>query len=252
MAFASHFQSQKVENPSDKEPSVMVLQNKKSVPKLGSPSVAPLRIQEPNIQSYKSEHPCLNPTAQQLRKWIESLSAHSEQYKYGIKSVQSIRKVAYFGEVPYAYAHHYYREQKPPGWLEQLQECVQEQLRTTFNSVLCNVYPNERASMGFHADDEKQLGADPLIASVSLGAPRTFVVRSKWDKDHQWEYLLEQGLIVLMGSAVQRDFEHALKKSNKKQLQKSMHPWGNATPEELLGVRLNITFRKVLYPISPY
>ena len=98
-----------------------------------------------------------------------------------------------------------------------------------FNSVLLNLYRDGRDGMGWHSDDEPELGSDPVIASVSLGAPRRFCLRHRRRKDRRLDVSLGHGSLLLMAGATQ-------------------HHWVHAVPKTALpvGPRVNLTFRQIL------
>lgn len=110
-----------------------------------------------------------------------------------------------------------------------LRERLQQDCRSRFNSVLLNRYRDGRDSMGWHSDDEPELGERPVIASLSLGAPRRFLLRRRDDHSHKREFLLGHGDLLVMAGDSQRDWQHALPKT--------------ARP---LGERINLTFRQVV------
>ena len=98
-----------------------------------------------------------------------------------------------------------------------------------FNSVLLNLYRDGRDSMGWHADDEPELGAAPVIASLSLGATRRFRLRPRAGRPHAPFGLdLPSGSLLLMRGPTQQHWQHALPKTTRP-----------------LGPRLNLTFRWV-------
>jgi alkylated DNA repair dioxygenase AlkB len=97
-----------------------------------------------------------------------------------------------------------------------------------FNSVLANRYASGADSMGWHADDEPELGPRPVIASLSLGATRRFVLRHR-DGGDKRELPLSHGSLLLMEGDTQANWQHALPK---------MAGAG--------GVRINLTFRQVI------
>ena len=82
-----------------------------------------------------------------------------------------------------------------------------------FNSVLLNRYRNGKDSMGWHSDDEPELGTAPVIASLNLGATRRFVMRLKRDHAAKVEWPLVHGDLLVMRGGCQRDAQHALPKS---------------------------------------
>jgi len=100
-----------------------------------------------------------------------------------------------------------------------------------FNSVLLNRYRDGDDGMGWHSDNEPELGPAPVIASVSLGAPRRFLLRRRDDHAKKAEVLLDHGDLLMMGGQTQRHYQHSLPKS--------------ARP---LAERLNLTFRWINAP----
>jgi alkylated DNA repair dioxygenase AlkB len=97
-----------------------------------------------------------------------------------------------------------------------------------FNAVLLNRYRDGRDGMGWHADDEPELGANPVIASVSLGATRRFCLRHRRRRELRVDLLLEHGSLLLMAGAMQHHWVHALPKT-----------------AAAVGERINLTFRRV-------
>jgi alkylated DNA repair dioxygenase AlkB len=113
--------------------------------------------------------------------------------------------------------------------LERVRRRVQELTGLEFNAVLLNLYRDGRDGMGWHADDEAELGPDPVIASVSLGAARRFCLRHRRHKGLRTEVRLPHGSLLLMSGATQRNWVHAVPKT--------------ALP---VGERINLTFRRVV------
>ncbi|HZH44638.1 MAG TPA: alpha-ketoglutarate-dependent dioxygenase AlkB [Lysobacter sp.] len=119
----------------------------------------------------------------------------------------------------------------PRPWLPELAALrarLQAELAVPFNSVLANLYRDGKDAMGWHSDDEPELGPAPVIASVSLGAPRRFLLRHRRDPTRRRALLLEPGSLLVMAGASQRDWKHALPRT--------------ARP---VGARINLTFRNV-------
>ena len=121
---------------------------------------------------------------------------------------------------------------EPCPWLPALAE-LRQRLETAtgtpYNSVLLNLYRTGRDSMGWHADDEPELGSAPAIASLSLGAVRRFRLRPRAGLVHAPFGLdLPHGSLLLMRGPTQQHWQHALPKT--------------ARP---VGPRLNLTFRWV-------
>lgn len=106
----------------------------------------------------------------------------------------------------------------PHPWADVLlpiRERLQEELGTRFNSVLLNRYRSGTDSMGWHSDDEPELGPQPVIASLSLGAPRRFLLRRRDQHAAKAEFLLADGDLLVMASSTQAHYQHALPKSSR-------------------------------------
>jgi alkylated DNA repair dioxygenase AlkB len=100
---------------------------------------------------------------------------------------------------------------------------------TSFNSVLLNHYRDGADSMGWHADDEPELGPNPVIGSVSFGQSRILQMRHKTDKSLRQGIPLANGSFLLMQGPVQHHWLH--------QVAKSRRP---------MGARINLTYRFIL------
>lgn len=94
-----------------------------------------------------------------------------------------------------------------------------------FNSVLANLYRDGRDSNGWHADNEKELGQNPLIASLSLGAERRFDLRHNLTGE-KISMPLTSGSLLVMGGELQHFWKHQVAKSTR-----------------ALAPRINLTFR---------
>lgn len=116
-----------------------------------------------------------------------------------------------------------------PDLVAQLRADVEAATGARFNSVLMNLYRDGADSMGWHADAEKALGPDPLIASVSLGAHRRFLLRHRKRTESPVELELGGGSLVLIGGATQHHWRHAVPKTRRP-----------------VGPRINLTFRRIL------
>jgi alkylated DNA repair dioxygenase AlkB len=116
-------------------------------------------------------------------------------------------------------------------WTEELnavRQRVEEAAGAPFNSVLLNRYRDGRDSMGFHADDEPELGTNPIVPSLSFGATRRFLLRHN-KTGERIEYHLTHGSLLLMAGTLQHFWKHALPKT--------------AQP---VGERINLTFRNII------
>ena len=97
-----------------------------------------------------------------------------------------------------------------------------------FTSVLLNLYNNGNDKMGWHADDEKELGANPTIASVSLGETRRFDIKHKQNKDLHFKFELTSGSLLIMRGALQHHWLHQIPAQKK-----------------VKNTRINLTFRTI-------
>ena len=102
----------------------------------------------------------------------------------------------------------------PTPLLEQLRRSVEEVTGQRYNSVLLNLYRDGRDSMGMHSDDEPELGPAPVIASLSFGAARTFLLRHKTRKIGQ-KIELGDGSLLLMRGRTQHNWLHGINKTVK-------------------------------------
>ncbi|MEQ1485382.1 alpha-ketoglutarate-dependent dioxygenase AlkB [Methyloglobulus sp.] len=146
------------------------------------------------------------------------------------KWVKVPRLMCWYGDTD---AHYEYSgvNHKPLPWTPELQnirEKVEQQCQCTFNSVLANLYRDGKDSMGCHADDEKELGINPTIASLSLGDERLFRIHHKKTKQ-TFNINLQHGDLLVMGGTCQRHWLHSVPKT-----------------KALKTPRINLTFRKIL------
>ena len=99
--------------------------------------------------------------------------------------------------------------------------------KTTWNSLLLNLYRDGRDSIGFHADDEPELGTNPIIGSISLGAERRFILQHAASGE-KLEFQLPHGSLLVMGGASQHHWRHGVPKTKRP-----------------VGPRINLTFRQI-------
>ena len=121
----------------------------------------------------------------------------------------------------------------PEPWHEAV-ESIRQRIRVLtgaeFNSVLLNYYRDGKDSVAWHADDESELGSNPIIASVSLGAVRDFELKHKLTKGAaRYRLPLQNGSLLLMGNTLQNRWLHQIPKTN-----------SESSP------RINLTFRQIL------
>jgi alkylated DNA repair dioxygenase AlkB len=147
------------------------------------------------------------------------------------KEVLQPRLTAWYGDEGKKYAYSGIT-MKPLPWtniLLQIKEKVEHITTHKFNSVLLNFYRNGQDSMGWHRDNEKELGTNPVIVSVSFGAIRKFQFRHYKDQKNIISLELEHGSLLLMSGSTQSNWQHRLPKSS-----------------IMNGPRINLTFRTII------
>ncbi len=103
---------------------------------------------------------------------------------------------------------------------------IEEECNEYFTTVLLNLYRNGKDSNGWHADNEKELGRNPVIASVSFGAERSFHLQHNSISDAKLKITLENGSLLLMKGETQHFWKHQIPKTSKE-----------------VNPRINLTFR---------
>ncbi len=129
-------------------------------------------------------------------------------------------------ELPYSYSNITMRPHRFTEELLWLKNKIEDIADCEFTTCLLNLYRDGRDSNGWHADNEKELGKNPIIASVSLGAERFFHLKHNTDLELKTKILLEHGSLLLMQGKTQHFWKH--------QIPKTVKP----IPE-----RINLTFR---------
>lgn len=149
---------------------------------------------------------------------------------YGKKVLQP-RLTAWYGDPERTYVYSGLRNTPLP-WTDLLRELkrrIEDCTDQEFNSVLLNYYRDNNDSMGFHSDDERELGPDPTIASLSLGDERTFLFKHKSQSDvGTISVPLPSGSVLLMKGGTQRNYKHAINRESRP-----------------CGPRINLTFRRI-------
>jgi len=172
-----------------------------------------------------------SPESDQLFATLETGLAWQEEaiFIYG-KWVKVPRLMCWYGD-PGAYYQYSGVNHQPRPWTKELQSVrakIEQQCQCIFNSVLANLYRDGRDSMGCHADDEKELGPNPVIASLSLGDERLFKLHHKKRKQ-TLDITLGHGDLLVMAGTLQHHWVHSVPKTKKIK-----------TP------RINLTFRRIL------
>lgn len=165
--------------------------------------------------------------------WRELDWSQREITLFGRRVMQP-RLVAWYGDAGAVYRYSGL-EWTPLPWhplLSDLKARLETAGRCRFNAVLANAYRDGRDSMGWHSDDEKELGDEPVIASLSLGATRRFLLRPRrrntGDPGGTIALALDHGSLLLMRGQSQQRFQHALPRTRRP-----------------AGLRINLTYRLV-------
>ena len=151
------------------------------------------------------------------------------------REVEAPRLSCWIGDpgAMYRYSGARFTPEPWPAVLVPVRDALSEAAGVRFNSVLANLYRDGRDAMGWHSDDERELGPEPVIASLSLGATRRFVLKAcAPDADGRVArhvLALPHGSVLVMRGDTQTRFRHALPRT--------------ARP---VGPRINLTFRKIL------
>ena len=112
--------------------------------------------------------------------------------------------------------------------LTMIRKKIYEEFKIDFNSVLVNYYRDGKDSMGWHSDDEKELGLNPTIASISFGSERDLVFKNKISKE-TLSIPQTHGCLILIDGKTQKNWQHSIKKTRK-----------------VIGPRINLTFRNII------
>ena len=118
---------------------------------------------------------------------------------------------------------------KPHSWsplIMFIKNEIEEYCQENFTTVLLNLYRDGRDSNGWHADNEKELGRNPIIASVSFGAERAFHLQHNTIENAKQKVILENGSLLVMKGETQHFWKHQITKTAKP-----------------IGSRINLTFR---------
>lgn len=162
-----------------------------------------------------------------LDEFIDRIQWKSETIQLFGKSILQPRLTAYYGEdKSYTYSGRKMEALPFTEALKTVKKRVENYSNISFTNVLLNYYRNENDSMGWHRDNEKTLGEDPIIASVSFGSTRLFKFQHTLDKSLKKDIFLHNGSLLLMRGKTQTFWKHCLPKQRKS-----------------IGPRINLTFR---------
>ena len=146
------------------------------------------------------------------------------------REVASPRLSCWIGDpgAAYRYSGTRFEPHRWPDALGPLRRRLADELGVAFNSALANRYRDGRDAMGWHSDDERELGPQPVIASLSLGATRRFLLKHRRQPDCRLAVPLPHGSLLVMSGDTQRQYRHALPRTVKP-----------------MGERINLTFRRI-------
>jgi alkylated DNA repair dioxygenase AlkB len=166
-----------------------------------------------------------------LAQLVDEIAWEQHRVRLFGRELPAPRLSCWIGDAGASYTYSRVRFEPRP-WtpaLALLRERVSAHCGERFNSVLANLYRGGRDAMGWHSDDEPELGPRPLIASVSLGAQRRFRLRDRRERRRSVGIDLPHGSLLVMAGETQRYYQHALPRTRVE-----------------VGARLNLTFRRIV------
>jgi alkylated DNA repair dioxygenase AlkB len=145
------------------------------------------------------------------------------------KEINFPRLMAFYGDqnISYSFSRNTYNALPWTDSLLKIKSKLESDFKIPFNSVLLNMYRSGKDSMDWHQDNEKELGKNPIIASVNFGASRKFELRNI-DSREKINFELGHGSLLLMKGKTQHYWQHRVPKTKKE-----------------VSVRINLTFRRI-------
>jgi alkylated DNA repair dioxygenase AlkB len=166
-----------------------------------------------------------------MQALVEEIDWQQYQIKMFGKTLNQPRLTAYYGQDHAYYAYSNIKLKPIPfsPILLSIKNKIEAITGDNFNGVLLNYYRNGDDSMGWHADDEKELGINPVIASLSFGASRSFQLQHRFEKLIPKQTIeLKNGSLLVMKGETQHFWKHQIPKQKNK------------------GPRINLTFRLIV------
>lgn len=167
-----------------------------------------------------------------FNKLKNSINWRQEEIKYYGKIFPVPRKTAWYGDEGFNYSYSGINC-NPEQWTHELLYLKNEIEKflpgQNFNSVLLNMYRDGNDKVSWHADDEKELGINPTIASLSLGATRRFDLKHKDSPTSKYKFDLTAGSLIVMKGSLQHNWLHQIPAQKK-----------------ISEPRINLTFRTIL------
>ena len=171
-----------------------------------------------------------NESNEFLNRLIENLPWESMMIKMFGKNLKIPRLQCWIGDegCDYKYSGKMLNRQNWNKELMIIREKIFQETKIDFNSVLANYYRDGKDSLGRHSDDEKELGPNPTIASISFGSERNLYFRNKISKEII-SIPQTHGCLVMIDGETQKSWQHSIKKTQK-----------------IIGPRINLTFRNII------
>lgn len=194
------------------------------------PDPHPIAMQNADVTFYAQAFSSVE-CEQYLSQLTESLEWHQPQITAATGTFILPRLVAWYGDPGLMYSYSGVTLHASP-WTTPLlatKARVEAVIGSAFNSVLLNLYRDHNDSVGWHSDDEPELGVHPIIASVSFGSTRQFLFRHKHDLYDKHTLELTSGSLLLMRGTTQEFWKHQVPRS-----------------KAACGPRLNLTFRTIV------
>ncbi|MTE27272.1 alpha-ketoglutarate-dependent dioxygenase AlkB family protein [Winogradskyella ouciana] len=172
---------------------------------------------------------------QESDNYLKSIKAETDWQHDNItvfgKTYKQPRLTALFGDTdqPYSYSNITMYPQPFTSTLQSIKDKVEDFSEEKFNTLLINLYRDGNDSNGWHADNEKELGINPVIASVSFGEARPFHFKHRTIKQERHKLILEHASLLLMKGEMQHYWLHQIAKTKKE-----------------IQPRINLTFRKLI------
>lgn len=183
------------------------------------------------ILIYKSDFFTPEESLELFQKLQNNIQWKSEKITIYGNEYNIPRLTAWYGDADKKYTYSGI-SMNPLNWTNELSEIktkIELFTKTNFNSVLLNLYRSGKDHVSWHSDNERELGKNPMIASLSLGEERIFQVKHKYDKTIPTISLkLEAGSLVIMSGTMQDYWVHCISKTKKE-----------------MSPRINLTFRQI-------
>lgn len=184
-----------------------------------------LNLQDANIWYYPNFF-----TEQESKGYFNLLKTQTQWQQDNItvfgKTYKQPRLTALYGNKSYTYSNIIMYPSPFTYTLNTIKSKINDIEPRDFNACLLNLYRDGEDSNGWHADNEKELGNNPVIASLSFGASRMFHLKHRFNSELKHKFVLENGSLLIMKGTTQHNWLHQIPKTKKK-----------------IEARINLTFR---------